>query len=370
MQRFIKYQSIEQFRHITKQIQEHACYIGRDADNQPIFDYLKPKPTLTFLATEKIHGTNAAVCYSIPDGMWAQSRERILSMESDNMGFCFFAMQKEQQLINLIIDLAHEHLIDLTTHIISLYGEWAGGSIQKNSALSGIDKTFIIFQYFKVSPIEPSENEETVWYPTTTSIDVYDENTAEHIGIKYIGAENTEHRILNITNFPVYQFTIDFNDPNKYINDIIQLVEETIEPNSPVGRQLGQDNNIGEGLVCSHLSDTGELYQFKVKGEKHSNSPVKTTTPVDIEKMNKLDECAAKICHNWRFEQALTAVFGYNYEQTLSRDKLGQYLKWVADDTIKEEADIIAEFGFEPKDVMGRVQTKAKNFFFAVENNA
>ena len=86
--------------------------------------------------------------------------------------------------------------------------------------------------------------------------------------------------------------------------------------------------------------------------------------------MNKLDECAAKICHNWRFEQALTAVFGSNYEQTLSREKLGQYLKWVADDTIKEESDIIAEFGFEPKDVMGRVQTKAKNFFFAVETNA
>jgi len=281
-----------------------------------------------------------------------------------------FCNAKKQQLVNLIIDLAHEHLIDLSTHIISLYGEWAGGSIQKNSALSGIDKTFIIFQYFRVSPIEPSENEQAVWYPTTTSIDVYDVETIEHVGIRYIGAEDKEHRILNITNFPAYQFLIDFNDPNKYINDTIKLVEETIEPNSPVGRQLGQDNNIGEVLVCSHLTDTGELYQFKVKGEKHSNSPIKSTTSVDVEKMNKLDECAAKICHNWRFEQALTAVFGSNYEQTLSRNKLGQYLKWIADDTIKEESDIIAAFGFEPKDVMGRVQTKAKNFFFAVENNA
>jgi len=94
MQRFIKYPSIEQFRHITKQIQEGACYLGRDENDQPIFDYLKPKPILTFLATEKIHGTNAAICYSNSDGMWAQSRERILSIESDNMGFCFFAMQK------------------------------------------------------------------------------------------------------------------------------------------------------------------------------------------------------------------------------------------------------------------------------------
>lgn len=369
MKRFIKYPSIEQFRHITKQIQEHACYVCKDENNQPVFDYLKPKPTLTFVATEKIHGTNAAICYSNPDGMWAQSRERILSIESDNMGFCFFAMQKEQELIALIVDLAHEHLIDLNTHIISLYGEWAGGNIQKNSALSGIDKTFILFQYFRVSPIEPTENEEVIWYPTTTSIDVYDIETSEHIGIKYISAENKEHRILNITSFPVYQFTIDFNDPNRYINDIIQLVEETIELNSPVGIQLGRENNIGEGLVCSHLTSTGELYQFKVKGEKHSKSPVKTISPVDIEKMNKLDECATKICHNWRFEQALTEVFGSEYQANLSRTKLGQYLKWVADDTLKEESDIIAEYGFEPKDVMSRVQTKAKNYFYAIENN-
>ena len=30
---------------------------------------------------------------------------------------------------------------------------------------------------------------------------------------------------------------------------------------------------------------------------------------------------------------------------------------------LKEEADIIAEHGFEPKDVMGKVQQKAKMYF-------
>lgn len=56
MQRMIKFPSIEQFRGVVKQIQERVCYIGKDEDGKAVFDYLKPKPTLTFTASEKIHG--------------------------------------------------------------------------------------------------------------------------------------------------------------------------------------------------------------------------------------------------------------------------------------------------------------------------
>jgi hypothetical protein len=33
-----------------------------------------------------------------------------------------------------------------------------------------------------------------------------------------------------------------------------------------------------------------------------------------------------------------------------------------------QESDIIASYGFEPKDIMGKVQQKAKEYFFAVES--
>jgi len=36
---------------------------------------------------------------------------------------------------------------------------------------------------------------------------------------------------------------------------------------------------------------------------------------------------------------------------------------------MREELDIIAEFGFEPKEVLGKVSQKAKEYFFEVENN-
>ena len=42
----------------------------------------------------------------------------------------------------------------LNKNIITVYYEWCGGSIQKNSALTGFDKKAFIFQHFKISPIE------------------------------------------------------------------------------------------------------------------------------------------------------------------------------------------------------------------------
>lgn len=345
MKRMIKYPSIEQFRNVVKTTIERACYIGKDEEGVAIFDYLKPKPTIKFSCTEKIHGINAGVCYSKVDGLWIQSRERIIDIEKDNMGFAFFIEQNREVLISLIENLAQEYNINLETNIISLYGEWAGGNIQKNSALSGYEKVFILFEYFKVTSID---SEESQWYRTIV--------------------DSVQNKIYNINNFEKTYFEIDFNEPEKHINNIIKLVD-TIEDASPLGKRFGFNNNIGEGVVCSYLTDDNQLVQFKVKGEKHSKSPVKTLTKVDTEKLSKVEECLTKICHNWRFEQGLIEVFGSEYENKLDRSKLGNYIKWVTSDTIKEESDIIVEFGFEPKDVLGKVSQKAKEYFFAIENN-
>lgn len=351
MKRMIKYPSIGQFRNIVKNVIEHSCFIGLDSEGVAQFDYLKPKPTYTFNATEKIHGTNAGVCFSNIAGIWFQSRENIITPEKDNMGFAFFGNANKDILINIIQDLAKENNINLYHNIITIYGEWAGGKIQKNSALTNCEKTFIMFEYFKVSPIEPNEDIPAKWFRMST--------------IEYPSA-----RIYNILRFNNYNFTIDFNTPELIQNDLIKLVEEVIEPASPLGKAFGQEENVGEGIVCSYLTEDGELLQFKVKGEKHStHSKVKTLQQLDMAELNKLEECVEKVCHTWRFEQALVSTFGEDYASNLDRKLLGDYLKWVSSDTLKEEYDIILEYGFEPKDVLGKVAKKAKEYFFEVEQD-
>lgn len=359
MKRLIKYSSIEQFRTVLKNINDRSAYIGKDEDGNPMFDYLRPKPTVTFTCSTKLHGTNAGVCYSIPDGIWAQSRENIITPEKDNAGFAFFVEQNKDKLIEIIKTLSKEHNIDLNKNIISLYGEWCGKGIQKGVGISELEKRFVIFQTFKVSPLETSEDEKAIWFETCEII-----RPGNAIYVNWVGSE--ENKIFNIMNFKNWTFEIDFNQPEKKINEFLELVE-SIENECPVAKQFGI-SGIGEGFVATHLTADGALIQCKFKGEKHSNSKVKTTTPVDLEKLNAIDKCIEEICHSWRFEQALVAIFGTDYEINLDRKRIGEVIKWVTSDTIKEELDIISKYGFEPKDVMGKVSQKTKEYFFAIEN--
>lgn len=367
MKRMIKFPSINQFRQVVKEVTERACYIGKDDEGKAVFDYLKPKPTLTFTISTKLHGTNAAFCYSEQDSYWTQSRENILTLEKDNMGFAWFCEQNKETLISIIKELALENNIDLNKYIISLYGEFCGSNIQKGVAITGLDKMFVIFEHFKVFPIEPTEDEKSVWVRTISDLDAGVSEGCTDFKTYYNWAESPENKIFNIMNFPTKSISIDFNNPERAQNELLKIMEE-VEAECPVGKAFGV-SGVGEGVVCTYLTADGALTMFKVKGEKHSSSRVKTSLPVDTEKLNKIDKCIEKICHTWRFAQALREIFGPDYEKTLDRSKIGEYIKWVNSDTLKEELDVIAEFGFEPKDVMGKVSQKAKEYFFAVENS-
>lgn len=308
-----------------------------------------------------VHNSNAGVCYSEPDSIWYQSRENIITVEKDNMGFAWFCEQNKETLISIIKELAKENNIDLNKYIISLYGEFCGANIQKGVAITGLDKMFVIFEHFKVSPIEPSEDDKAVWYKTIT----YSDFGVPYPVIEWV--ESPGNKIYNIMNFPTKTISIDFNNPERAQNELLEIMQE-VENECPVGKAFGVSGT-GEGVVISYLTEDGSLIQAKVKGEKHSNSKVKTLKPVDTEKLDKIDKCIEKICHTWRFKQALREIFGPDYEKTLDRKRIGEYLKWVGQDTLKEELDVIADYGFEPKDVMGKVSQKAKEYFFAVENS-
>ena len=363
MKRMIKYPSISQYRQIVKEITEGACFIGLDELGKPEFDYCIPKPVVDFSITTKIHGTNAGVCYSESDNLWCQSRENIISTEKDNMGFAWFCEQNKEIVISIIKELAKENNIDLNTHIISVFGEWCGSSIQKGVAVAELDKRFVIFEHFKVSPIEPQEDSDTaekaIWYKTIS----YSDFGVTQPDVEWV--ESPENKIFNIMNFPTKTISINFNNPERAQNELLEIMQE-VENECPVGKAFGVSGT-GEGVVISHLTEDGSLIQAKVKGEKHSNSKVKTLKPVDTEKLDKIDKCVEEICHDWRFAQGLREVFGVDYEKTIDRNKIGQYLKWCGQDCLKEESDIIQSYGFEPKDVMGKVQQKAKDYFFAVE---
>ena len=338
--KFTGYPSIEQFRTVIKNIQHQAAYEGQDDQDEPIFDYLKPKPTITVKATEKVHGTNAAFCLNSEES-WVQSRNNIITPEADNAGCAAFCQLHHSQFRDIIILIAKNNSISLADNTIALFFEWAGGSIQKNSALSGLGKSAILFASCKV--VSNNEDIPSTWISTGTF-------------------QRPEAGIHNITTFANFEFVIDFNKPEDIQNQLISCME-VIEEESPLGTALGKPGNIGEGIVCEFFYK-GVRHAFKVKGAKHSASKVKTLSPVDMEKLALIDKCAVSVIHNWRFDQAIKEVFG---DEDLDRKRMGEYLKWVSQDTIKEELDLITEAGFTLKEVMPKVNKAATTYFFQQE---
>ena len=338
--KLIKFPEIEQFRHIVKHIRDSSAYVGKDEKGDTVFDYLRPQPVLTAKGTVKLHGTNAGVSMDIDTKeAWAQSRENILFIEKDNAGFAAFVNAKKVQFMNLFLDLEVNYKIK--DAIVTVYGEWCGKGIQKGVAVSEVPKMFVIFGV-KISP----KDESTAYW-------------VDHKGLKSV-----EHQIFNISDFETFELEIDFNKP-EYAQDAMSNITLKVEEQCPVGKAFGVEG-IGEGVVWEITYNDSRVL-WKVKGEKHSNSKVKTLKPVDLEKLSIVDRCVEEITHDWRFEQGLRFIFGADYQNTLDRTKLGEYLKWVSQDTIKEEYDIIEKYALDIKDVMPKVQKMAKDFFFNTE---
>ena len=287
MQRFINYGSIPQFRQVIKDISYQTWYTGSDnEDGHPIYDKSKILPIISAIGYEKIHGTNAAVCYNSNTEFYVQSRKNIITIGKDNAACAFNAMQNQEHWMKIINSLATFHSINLDTHIISIFFEWSGGNIQKLSAVTGLDKRSFIFPYFKVSPLVQDEEdpEKSIWLSTNS----------EH---------NWNANIYNITYYSKFPITINFNEPLMSQNTMIKTIEEDIEPNSPIGDYFGIQGNVGEGIVYFfEYKDT--IHRFKVKGEKHSVSKVKTLKPVDeVKEQSKID-FANYVCTPDRLEQA------------------------------------------------------------------
>ncbi|MEK6828844.1 MAG: RNA ligase family protein [Nanoarchaeota archaeon] len=345
MKRLIAAASIGQFREVVGEINRTANFVGLDENGKAMYDPSIKKPVLTFIGTVKLHGTFAAACYNEAGGLWAQSKNDIITPANDNAGWAFFVEAKKEVFIRIIKSLAQMHNIDLTQNNIMLCAEWAGLGIQKTVAISKLEKTAFIFKQAKVSPFD---KEKTSYWIDTNGID------------------SIEDKIYNIANFKTFSIEVDFNVPQLSQNKIIEMTVE-VENECPVAKELGEVG-IGEGIVFTHLRPDGSRLIFKSKGEKHSaKSKVKTLKPVDDEKINKMIEVAEKVTPSWRLEQMMTETFDLINGGNVDRAKLGDYIRAVINDVVKEDLDVIFEAGFELKDIAKYVSSISRDYFFEYE---
>lgn len=322
----ISFPSIDQFRNVIRHVKENCKH------HQVVL------PTLSFTGTVKLHGTNHAVCMS-PDGeIYTQSRERITTFESDNAGSAAWTLSQSEEFKGLFYKI--KFLYDVQDNeTIQIFGEWCGGNIQKGVGISRLPKMFIIFA------IRISENSESQVFFTAEQIQ-----------------EACTQDFLTVYDFPTFSLDIDFNRPELAQSRLIELTE-AVEKDCPVARQLlGTEflgELIGEGVVWA-TEYKGNTLRFKVKGEKHSVSKVKTLAAVDVERLASIREFVSSVVTETRLQQGLEHVEAREPKHT------GAFLKWVMSDIYKEESDTMVGNGFTSKEVSGPMSTAIRQWFLGI----
>ena len=340
MEKHIAYPKIPQFRNIIRDICHQSSFVGLNENGEPMYNELLPKPVLTFIGTAKLHGTSGSVCQKC-DTMWYQSRKNVITPVKDNAGFAFFADSNKDEFVAMM-----DHLRDVAgiefDKTISIYGEWAGGNIQKNVGLQGLPKSFYIFSV-KVSSSE--DDVDSYW--------LSDDIVRQLPSIE-------DKRIFNIFDFPTYNVEVDFAQPEYAQNKFVELTN-SVEAECPVCKQLGIDNGLGEGLVwtCEY---NNQVYRFKTKGEKHSVSNVKTIAAVDTEVLESINSFVEYAVSENRFNQGVKEVFGD--KEPFMGPEFGEFIRWMINDITIEEADVMADNGLEPKQVNKSLSLAVKNMFF------
>jgi len=301
--------SINQFKDVVKAIRDRSSY------------FHTPLPTLEFTGTVKLHGTNAGISNET-GGVVALSRTRVLGEGNDNAGFY-------SQIVHPHSNIWKPYLERLGG-AATVFGEWCGSGIQKGVAISSVPKKFIIFAC----------RVDGAWVPVP---EVMPDGIPE---------------VYSIYDFPTYHISIDFTKPEQSVQQLTELTQE-VEHRCPVGASFGVEG-IGEGIVWT--ADTDLSLRFKVKGEKHSSSKVRTLVPVDAEKIESLRGLVNSVLTDNRMEQMyseLEAELG-----SIQNKDVGTFIQRCVKDCLKEETDTILASGFEIKEFTKMAPNVARDWFF------
>jgi hypothetical protein len=335
-----KFPSIEQFRNVIHEVSHRTRYRGREENGEIIYDDSATLPTLLFRGSVKLHGSNGGIVWvwnplAFEYEFQVQSRGNILTPTSDNAGFATFVYtRKTDALLAKVMKSVKD--LGYTPQVVSVYGEWCGGNIQKGVAINGLDKMFVIFAV-KIDEMWLSDEQ-------------------------LMKIKSPEENIFNILDYPLYHVEIDFNNPKEAVEKMTKMVID-VETECPVGKAFGK-TGIGEGIVwvCETQGWEGSRYWFKTKGDEHKSSGTKEKIPVDIERVNSINKLVDSFLTESRLNQGLSFLNEFKHE--MSRKSTGHYVKWVVDDIVKEELDTIVGNGFEVKEISKTISDKARKWFF------
>lgn len=300
--------------------------------------------TVVYTGTVKLHGTNAGVY--IEDGgatFQPQSRNRVLSVDNDNLGFAKFITDPDRQsaLMELVDDILCSNMIPRDTPI-TVFGEFIGPGIQQKVAITKLpERQFVVFGV------------------------AVGENQDRFINGKSLPQSSGQLGILSITDVPVWEEVVDFRDQDS-VDSFAECVTNyttRVDENCPWGAKFGIDGH-GEGIVWTPDNGNENLY-FKSKGGSHNSDLQKTN--VTTSKISSADPRVQDFVRKVVTESRLQQGYDYLVEMGMAVDKTstGKFLSWVGQDVQRECEIDLQESGLVWKDVAKLVNATAAQWYAA-----
>jgi hypothetical protein len=137
---FEAYSKTPSFDSVYRTVQHKCRYVGHDENAEPIYDNNITLPTIPFIGTVKLHGTNSAIGFDLINRQhWFQSRNNVI--KEGHFGFTTSIHDDE---INACFNFL-DYIKRPDDNKAIIYGEWAGSGIQKGVAISSLPKRFYVF---------------------------------------------------------------------------------------------------------------------------------------------------------------------------------------------------------------------------------
>lgn len=329
----IKFSKIQNFHSVVKYGKEF------------IFEPVK------YRGTVKLHGTNSSVICT-PEELIPQSRNRQLSLDSDNAGFASFILEgkESQKAVREMekIVRSHEKLRDDIPLVF--YGEWVGPGIQNGMSINNYEnKRWVIF----AAKVREGESGR---YLDIASIDKLHQ---------LLWDSKTE--IYSIFEAPTYELEIDFQKQESLeaaVEKYEKLTQE-IEDCCPYGKLSGFEG-MGEGIVwipiTKHSGHQSDLF-FKTKGDKHKvvKRAQRNKSPMDPEVIESVEKFIDYAVTENRLLQGIDYLKEMNHQ--IEIQSMGHFLKWIGKDVQTECRVELQSNDLKWKQVSKSVGNKARDWF-------
>ena len=323
--KFVKFPSIESFAHIIRGQQR-----------------FETQAKVKYGAKIKLHGTNAAVTCSDDGVVSAQSRSRIITPSSDNLGFALWVRETVGEW-SAAFNAG-------PAGTVTFFGEWAGNGIQKGDAVCQLEqKYFFVFAVQVDDDVIVSPQEIGQLIPDLDNVLVLPWDRVWHDELDLGNTSQCEKRAEEMTTA-----VAEIGERDPFIHGIFDL------------------DGPGEGWVVVPLCMPGEdpdesfsiprdwysSLSFKVKTEAHAVKKAKPAA-VEVEVPQSVHDFVSMFVTDARCEQGFWEEIGGVAEKV----HLGRFLKWMGQDIKKESVAELEDSGLEWKDVTKHVTNAAKAWF-------